>query len=271
MSEHDDEAELAAGYALGSLTPDEAGRYEAYLAESEQGRLDADAFAHVAGALAADAPTVTPPPDLRARLMAQIAVTPQEAPAPVAASAAPAAAGRPEVAEDIRPVAASRPPAPAPAQARAERRWFQRPAVILVAAAAAVVLFGGGTVLGVNLDNSASVTAQQADTLAQISAASDVKRSTAAVAGGGTATLLWSDGLGKSAMVVDGVAPAPSGKTYQLWYIRSGQATSAGLMAEGTWQVLHGAMHAGDTVGITVEPAGGSKQPTTKPVVAIVS
>jgi anti-sigma-K factor RskA len=26
-----------------------------------------------------------------------------------------------------------------------------------------------------------------------------------------------------------------------------------------------------DTVGVTVEPAGGSKQPTTKPIVALAS
>ncbi|MEO6309347.1 MAG: hypothetical protein ABIO33_01515 [Leifsonia sp.] len=30
-------------------------------------------------------------------------------------------------------------------------------------------------------------------------------------------------------------------------------------------------MKAGDAVGVTVEPAGGSKQPTTKPIIAIQS
>jgi anti-sigma-K factor RskA len=33
--------------------------------------------------------------------------------------------------------------------------------------------------------------------------------------------------------------------------------------------VLQGDLAKGDTVGITVEPNGGSKQPTSKPVVAI--
>jgi len=266
MSEEQDPAALAAGYALGSLTPDERARYEAYLETSADGMAEADAFARVAERLPADVPVATPSADLKARLMAQIAVTPQDAPVtservpdrvPVVAAAPSAAA----------PSAATQ----APAAARAQRRWFQRPAIILAAAAAAVVLFAGGTVLGVNLGNSASVTAQQADALAQISAASDAKRTSAPVTGGGTATLVWSNELGKSAMIVDGVAPPPSGKTYQLWYIRGGHAASAGLMAEGTWQVLHGTMRAGDTVGITVEPDGGSKQPTTKPIAAIVS
>jgi len=263
MSEHDERAELAAGYALGSLTAEERAEYEEFLAESERGRLEADAFARASAALAADVPTDAPPPDLKTRLMAQIATTPQHAPA---ASEAPS--------NTVTVTSAHMDPtvtAATPARVRAERRWFQRPAVILVAAASAAVLFAGGTVLGANLGTSTSVTAQQADTLAQISAAPDVERTSAPVAGGGTATLVWSAGLGKSAMVVDGVAPAPSGKTYQLWYIRGGHATSAGLMTEGSWHVLHGTMRAGDTVGITIEPQGGSTQPTTKPVVAIPS
>ena len=36
-----------------------------------------------------------------------------------------------------------------------------------------------------------------------------------------------------------------------------------------TWRVLEGSFTPGTVVGITVEPAGGSPQPTTDPIVAI--
>jgi hypothetical protein len=34
-------------------------------------------------------------------------------------------------------------------------------------------------------------------------------------------------------------------------------------------QLLASAVHSGDRIGITVEPAGGTKQPTTTPVAVI--
>jgi len=127
----------------------------------------------------------------------------------------------------------------------------------------------------VAIGNGSSTVQQQATALAQISAASDARRSTQNVEGGGNATLIWSEKLGKSAVVVDGLKKAPSGKTYQLWYIDGKTATSAGLLAAGTdartWQVLDGRMKSGTVVGLTMEPSGGSKAPTTKPMVTIAS
>lgn len=64
----------------------------------------------------------------------------------------------------------------------------------------------------------------------------------------------------------------PSGKTYQLWYINGSSIKSAGTVqatSNDVTQVLQGDLKQGDTVGVTVEPAGGSRQPTTKPIVAI--
>ncbi len=283
MSEGVDRIDSAIGYALGSLTPEEQATYEAHLRESPEARREADELVRVARALDLESPAETPPAGLKERLMAQVAVTPQEIPAASAASRAVASPTVLSSTADERPgpqptttFPSARAPARARARARAraEVRWFRRPAAVAAAAAAAVVLFGGGTLLGVNIGNSATVTAQQASVVAQISAAADNRRSTASIAGGGTATLVWSLALGKSVIVVDGLPAAPSGKAYQLWYIRGGQATSAGLIAphaNGAWQILEGTMRSGDTVGMTVEPNGGSKQPTTKPVVAITS
>ncbi|GAA4143783.1 anti-sigma factor [Leifsonia shinshuensis] len=237
---------------------------------------EADDFEEVAAQLALAADPVEPPSAMKAALFARIAQTPQLAPE---AEAAPAVAPVPHP----EPSPTSIPEAPAtavasaqtPAERRAERRWFQRPGAILASAAAAVVLFVAGTFVGVALSGSDSYQQQQSAALAALNAAPDTQRSSAAINGGGTATLVWSAQLGRSALVATDLPKLAGGKTYELWYIRDGAATPAGTMDSSghiaTWRVLSGTMAPGDTVGLTVEPAGGSKQPTTKPIVAITS
>lgn len=234
-----------------------------------QDETEARSFEDVAAELALAADRVEPRPELKAALLARLADTPQ----------LPAQDADEQVAtEEAAGEATSAPmPSPAltPAERTARRRWFQRPGLILGAAAAAVLLFVGGTFVGSTLSGSNSYQSQQASALAEINAAPDVQRATATVAGGGTATLVWSGKLGRSALVADQLPPLPDDKTYELWYIRDGKAIPAGTMTPSgsgsTWRVLTGDMAAGDTVGVTVEPSGGSDRPTTDPIVAISS
>ena len=67
---------------------------------------------------------------------------------------------------------------------------------------------------------------------------------------------------------VSGVSAAPSGKTYEAWVIPAGGSPRpAGLFPSGenTTVRLHGTLPKKAVVAVTVEPAGGSKQPTTTP------
>ena len=67
---------------------------------------------------------------------------------------------------------------------------------------------------------------------------------------------------------VKGLSPAPNGKTYEAWIIPAGHLPRpAGLFhtGEDTTLRLHGAVPKRAVVAVTVEPAGGSKQPTHKP------
>jgi anti-sigma-K factor RskA len=67
---------------------------------------------------------------------------------------------------------------------------------------------------------------------------------------------------------VKGLSAAPSGKTYEAWVIPAGGAPRpAGLFRTGedTTVRLHGTVPKRAVVAVTVEPAGGSKQPTHKP------
>jgi anti-sigma-K factor RskA len=278
-------ADLAGAYALHALDADEAADYELYLSLSEQARVEAAELNDTAVALGLAAAPVQPSSGLKAGLMAQIASTPQLAPLD-----SPARPGTPAVTADAPPVvAAVAAPAPSPVAAnpptrtggsaaeRAERRWFQRPAGYLAAAAAAAALFVGGTFAGQALygDNGDAFPTQQAAELAEINAAGDTQRASTETVDGQDVTLVWSGELGLSAIIVDDLPALGDDQDYQLWYIGEGGPVPAGTFdsaGSGTvFRVLDGTMSAGDAVGVTVEPRGGSDLPTSDPIVAIQS
>ena len=278
---------LSGAYALNALESDEKARFEAYLLTSEETRTEVASLLDTAVLIGLSTVPVAPPTDLKARLMAQIAVTPQRAPVPVERPTLTAVpAELPEVrarqttpqlttqrdasAEAVREASLG---LPSRAATKAAARWYTRPASILVAVAAAVALFVGGNILGLSTGNQSQ---QQAAAISAIVSASDYQQAKANVSGGGTATFVWSVGLKQSAVVIDNLPKLADGKTYQLWYIDTDStATSAGIFPAAssgtTVRVLAGAMSAGDTIGITVEPGGGSKTPTTAPIVAVPS
>jgi anti-sigma-K factor RskA len=67
--------------------------------------------------------------------------------------------------------------------------------------------------------------------------------------------------------------PAPATQTYQLWIIDPSGATSAGLFdtdADGrAIELVTGEFDDRVVIGVTLEPEGGSPQPTSDPVLAI--
>lgn len=285
-------ADLAGAYALNALTAEEAAAYERYLAQSEQARIEAAELSDTAVALGLAVAPVQPSSALRASLMAQIMTTPQLAPRTAPAAPVETAPADPAAPTDAPPAAipidSGRRAAAAPgslatsagsgsAAERAQRRWFQRPTGYLVAAAAAVALFVTGTFAGQAIygDPSREFAQEQAAGLAEINAAADTQRASTQTADGQDATLVWSGDLGLSAIIVDDLPALGDDKDYQLWYIGAAGPVSAGTFdsdGSGTaWRVLDGTMTAGDTVGVTVEPKGGSEQPTTDPIVAIQS
>ena len=64
--------DLAAAYALGALSPEEAGRFEAYLEGSPEARREVAEYRDVAALLALGGPETAPAPDLRERMLARI-------------------------------------------------------------------------------------------------------------------------------------------------------------------------------------------------------
>ncbi|MGI9822332.1 anti-sigma factor [Agromyces sp. Marseille-Q5079] len=270
--------ELAPAYALDALDEVERARFERALATSPELLAEVDSFRAIASGLGEAVEPVAPPPSLKAGLFDRLDSAPQERRAEGGrADAAEPAVPAPSVLP--APTAAATTPRsdapqtrsgdPAPVADLGERRGRRRLAIVL-SSAAAVVLLVAGVVLGTNWFGPNGWGAQlQMNTLA---AASDAQETTAQVEGGGEVTLVSSVDLGRSAIIADGLTALDDEQTYELWYIDQNGVVSAGtfdVAGDETWRILEGDFAQGVAVGITVEPAGGSEQPTTEPVAVI--
>jgi len=72
-------------------------------------------------------------------------------------------------------------------------------------------------------------------------------------------------------LVADNLPSIPEGQTCQSWVIKGDVPESSGLFQPGgaeTAAPITTPIKKGDTIAITVEPAGGSEQPTTDPVLS---
>lgn len=247
----DDVGHDSGAYVLHALDADESARFESALADSEAARAEVTELADTAVELGLSIAPVDPPAALRSRILDRLDTTPQ-----LAAVEAPA-----DGAPSVRP---------GPIEERARRRWTRPVSTLIAAAAVLGLIFGGGVAINAVIQGQqATATASE---IGRIQAAADSQRATVRVSTGGTATLIWSAALKRSAIVVNGLDPLPGGKTYELWYLDTSGATPAGTFdANGPTQsvVLRGDMKAGDKVGVTIEPSGGSRSPTSTPIAVV--
>ncbi|OUE25523.1 anti-sigma factor [Clavibacter michiganensis] len=285
-TDDDDLRTLTAAYALGAVDAHEAADFEALLERDPALRAEVEELRTTAADLAWTTEPVDPSPRLKVDLMAMLDATPQLPPL-AAPAGAPVEAGRTAPVTELRPAASADagagPAAPSSspprerlgsASDRASERWFRRPGALLGAAAAAVVLVVGGVVVGTALVGPGTSQAPVASAYEQVTTASDVVIDKRDVVGGGTATVYFSASEAKTAVVLNDASPLPEGHVLQMWYVGQSGPVSAGVMSsEGGagHAVLEGSYTPGDTVAITVEPEGGSEQPTTEPIVAVTS
>ncbi|MFJ4266649.1 anti-sigma factor domain-containing protein [Paenarthrobacter nicotinovorans] len=244
--------ELAEIYALDALSDEERGLIDQYVKDAPEGPEFLERVRAARETLAVSfTAEEEPPAGLFDNIMERIA---EETAAPAAADqAAPAAE-----AAAVDELAAAR-------AKREERRQSGARRWIIGAAAAAVIALGG---IGVG-----AYVAEQNDPVNQVLQAQDVQKQSASVPGGGTATISASSAKDSFVVLMDGVAPAPEGKVYQLWTLpKDGSApVPQGTMDAQTLSkpaVVKG-LSSASSVAITVEPAGGSRAPTTAPVLVV--
>ena len=143
---------------------------------------------------------------------------------------------------------------------RPKRRWQT---VGLAAAAALVIGLGA---LGVGLAMRPAATPTTAE---QVFAAPDVRTVSGDIPTGGTATVVFSREKNAGVLVMNNVAPPQPGTVYQMWLINDAGPHSAGTMdakavAPSTTAVLPD-LDGSQTLAFTIEPGGGSEQPTSQP------
>jgi anti-sigma-K factor RskA len=152
------------------------------------------------------------------------------------------------------------------------RRSLPRSAAAVTMAAAIIVL----AVLQVNTRHQLEQTQQASGNVAAVLAAPGAHIVTSSTTVGGSVTAVISPRDREAVVTTAGMPTPADAKVYQLWVISAAGARSAGLLPGGssggaTSPVLAADIRTGDRLGITVEPAGGSKQPTTIPIVLLAA
>ena len=268
---NDQEHTKTGAWALNALDADEREQMRRYLAEDPEAASEARAFEETAGELAGSLPPLAPRPELKAAVMARVATTRQLSPLPEE---------EPEPADSSEPAEHPDPTEPVISLDR-YRASVRRSRWTTVAAAALLLT----TLAGVGLWNSeraaqqemeatlAAMESQQAaaqqerEMLSGILAADDSAHLAVPVADGGSLELMYS--REQQAMIVQpaGLEALPAGRAYQLWMIEGDDITSAGMLEDSESPMMHsGAIPQDVTIGLTIEPAGGSEQPTMEPI-----
>ena len=237
LDRHQLTSDLLTDYALGLLTPGEEAEVEAALELHPQARQEASVYLSGLTDLVMDLAPLPVPEGAADRLMARLN----------------AEVLKPDVsaqqAHSTGPLVSS-PLTPTPVAQQANRRSWLYP-VLAVAAAAAI----GVAVLPGLLNRTPDFASYQARPGAVTSTIND--KAGAAVA----RVVRLPDGHAYVQMQ----ASVASGRAYQAWKIEGGKPVSLGMF-QGQGYVAQ--LPAGTVFAVTVEPPGGSPQPTTTPLFA---
>lgn len=271
--------ELLGAWALDALDDAERARVDDLIARDPDAAREARSLRETAAVLG-EAVAVAAPDAVRLAVLAEVEGTRQQDAAaaslpesePVHPAAAPTA---PAPAAPATPAAPGAPPRSArpagtpggstrPAGRRARRRWSTAVAALAVLAAVAVP----STVAWRQAERAAEAEAR-ADRITALLAEPGAQVVSAPVTSGGTAVAVIT--ADAALVTASGVDAPGADQVYQLWVMRDGAPVSAGTtgVTDGTLQIRTDAYRAGDALALTVEPEGGSEQPTSEPVVVL--
>lgn len=273
----DDARSLLGAYALDAVDADERAAVDRLVATDPSAAAELAQLTAVAATLG-DAVAGDPPAALRGTVLAAIADVPQLGPL---TTPRPADAPSP-AATDLRAEAPTATDAGAPDRGRdattgqagvthlADRRRPSRTRWLAVAAAL-VVGAAVPTALAVQQAQRANEAEQQQQALADLLTDPSAVVVHGDVTGGGTATAILTDD--RALFSATGLPDPGDDKAYQLWVVDADGATSAGVLTDdaGTVRQLTDDFSTGDALAITVEPASGSTQPTTDPLVVLTT
>jgi anti-sigma-K factor RskA len=256
----DSPQDLAAAYALGALSADESRRFEAFLATSPETQREVREYREVAALLALGGPDSAGslPGGLRDRVLTRVS------------------------AQQTRPLGeATRPAAPGPSSVV----WIALAASLLLAVGlGAGLLSARGRLAAVetelaarnaSLDRTAQQLAERDATLNSIlEPGVELYQLTSSGDPEPGIQLFWNRQRHQAIVHGFRLKPVPSGKAYQLWFIKDGAPVPSVTFkpeADGHAKVEHVAVPEGGVLSaaaVTVEPEAGSTQPTL-PIVMV--
>jgi anti-sigma-K factor RskA len=228
--------DLKDAYALGALPEDERSEFERYLATRPDLRAEVEELGNVAGLLALLPQEQEPTPELRRRIMDT-----------VEAETVPPRAGR--------------------------RSWL---AGLRDAVGARDLALGAAAMLVIGLFSwSVLLQGEVRDLQGRVQSLQDQPEGPQMIALGGAgaergarAELVTLTG-DRAVLVAENMPPAPEGKTYQIWVIKGDIPEPSGLFepeGDSIAVVVEKPVEGADAVAVTVEPEGGSPEPTSDPM-----
>jgi anti-sigma-K factor RskA len=236
---------LTGAYAVDALTGDELAEFERHLEQCPPCADEVRGLRETAARLGM-ATAIEPPPWMREQVLA--------------------AAGR---IRQLPPSGVGLVTADGPRRRRRLSRRLPRPIAVTAMAAAIVAL----AVLQVGTRHQLQQAQTNNHTIASVLSASDARIELSSSIVGGTVTAVISPHDAEAVITASGMPTPTDARVYQLWVISPAGARSVGLLpgssARAAAPVLAGDVQPGDQLAITIEPAGGTKKPTSVPIVSI--
>ena len=257
---------LAGAYALNAMTGADRARFERHLARCPACAQEQHSLRETTALLAA-AVAVEPPTDLVERAVAAAARTRQLPSATAEAATWWPARRAHRAGRGHRAGRAQRTPVPRGAWRAVPRRLPHALAAALLAVAAA------SAVIAVTAEHRLGAAQSRDQAIAEVLTAPDAVLVTSRVKAGGTVTVVTSHRDHALVFTAAGLPRLPFGRCYELWLMGPRGDRSAGMLPTPhrgmTSPVTATGLAAGDWIGLTVEPAGGSAHPTSTPILML--
>ncbi|MBX6762661.1 MAG: anti-sigma factor [Rubrobacteraceae bacterium] len=234
--EHERFEELKEAYVLGALTEEERREFESYLARHPEKQAEIEELGAIAGLLALSPPEQEPSPELRRRVLAR-----------VRSEATSGGEARNALKDRLG--------------------WILRPRT-LAAAGAALAVAGLLVWNGLLQRELGNLRSENHNLQGQVENLKAYAMRSSGPAKGASAEVLRMRN-GKMILTASNLPPAPDGKTYQIWVIENGTPKPAGLFTPSGKAVavpVQVRAKKAQAVAVTIEPAGGSKRPTSSPI-----
>jgi anti-sigma-K factor RskA len=228
---------LSGAYALNALSAEEAEQFKQHLEACPACRQEVRELQQAAATMGAGE-AVAPPAYLKAKVLGAADRTPQLPPL----------------------VSGSNVVRVAP------HRWGAR--LLLAAAAVVAIVAGAVGISQIGGDGQGEQGSLLAAGVVKVFEAEDAHKATMETRNGGEISVAASPELGEMAVDTANLPPLDERHVYQLWAIHKGAASPVLVLEPEKGAAMK--MPAPDTeVAITVEPAGGSAEPTTEPIMQV--